>query len=65
MSTLPGFTLPGDVSASRRYWHEDIIIPEVEVRSNGTIPRPGGVGLGYEVNEERVNSLTVRKEVIA
>ena len=35
MSTLPGFTLPGDVSASRRYWHEDIIDPEVTVSAAG------------------------------
>lgn len=65
MSTLAGFTMPGDVSASRRYWHEDIIVPEVEVSSNGTIRRPEGVGIGYEVNEERIEALTVRKEVIA
>lgn len=40
MSTLPNFTLPGDVSASQRYWNEDIIEPEVEVSSRGTIPAP-------------------------
>ena len=65
MSTLAGFTMPGDVSASARYWHEDIIIPEVQVSSTGTIRRPEGVGIGYEVNEERIEALTVRKEVIA
>ena len=64
MSTLPGFTMPGDVSASKRYWHEDIIVPEVEVSSRGTIPRPAGEGIGYSVNEARVESLTVRKDVI-
>ncbi|MEK7831509.1 MAG: o-succinylbenzoate synthase, partial [Acidobacteriota bacterium] len=64
MSTLPGFTLPGDVSASKRYWTEDIITPPVEVTSLGTIPRPTGVGLGYEVNEKRIDELTVRTEVI-
>ncbi len=64
MSTLPGFTMPGDVSASKRYWHEDIIVPEVEVTSRGTIPRPGGKGIGYSINETRVESLTVRKDVI-
>ena len=37
MSTLAGFTLPGDVSASKRYWHEDIIVPDVDVSANGTI----------------------------
>ncbi|HEX9001045.1 MAG TPA: o-succinylbenzoate synthase [Blastocatellia bacterium] len=64
MSTLPGFVLPGDVSASKRYWSEDIITPPVEVTSQGTIPRPTGVGLGYEVNEKRIESLTARTEVI-
>ena len=64
MSTLPGFTLPGDVSASKRYWTEDIIIPPVEVTPQGTIPRPTGVGLGYEVNEKRIDALTVRTEVV-
>src|SRR5262249_7722181 len=40
MSTLPGFVLPGDVSASQRYWDEDIIEPEVEVTPQGTITVP-------------------------
>jgi O-succinylbenzoate synthase len=65
MSTLPGFTLPGDVSASKRYWTEDIITPPVEVSSRGTIQRPTGAGLGYEVNEKRIESLTQRKETIS
>ncbi len=64
MSTLPGFVLPGDVSASKRYWHEDIIVPPVEVTPQGTIPRPTGVGIGYEVNEKRIDALTIRKETI-
>lgn len=65
MSTLRGFTLPGDVSASKRYWTEDIIVPPVEVTPRGTIPRPTGVGLGYEVNEKRIADVTVRTEVIS
>lgn len=60
MSTLPGFTLPGDVSASQRYWSQDIIEPEVEVSSMGTILAPNQNGLGYRVNEELVNRLAVR-----
>ncbi len=64
MSTLPGFVLPGDVSASKRYWTEDIITPPVEVSPQGTIPRPTGIGLGYEVNEKRIHALTVRNEVV-
>ncbi len=62
MSTLPGFDLPGDVSASQRYWTEDIIEPEVEVTNRGTIPAPGTPGLGYAVNRELIERLTVRSE---
>jgi O-succinylbenzoate synthase len=60
MSTLPGFTLPGDVSASQRYWDEDIIEPEVTVNSKGTIVVPQNAGLGYEVKANLVERLTTR-----
>jgi O-succinylbenzoate synthase len=62
LSTLPGFTLPGDVSASRRYWTEDIIDPEVAVTSLGTIRVPRAGGSGFETNMERIEKATVRKE---
>jgi O-succinylbenzoate synthase len=62
MSTLEGFTLPGDVSASARYWEEDIIDPPVTVSARGTITPPTGPGIGYEVNEARVESLVKRRE---
>lgn len=62
MSTLPGFTLPGDVSASARYWEEDVIEPPVTVSPQGTITAPVGVGIGYAVNEARVESLAKRRE---
>ena len=64
LSTLPGFTLPGDVSASERYWAEDIIDPPVTVSRQGTIKAPMTPGIGYEVNEARVEALTVRRETI-
>ncbi len=65
MATLAGFTLPGDVSASSRYWSEDIIEPPVKVSSRGTITAPRTApGIGYEVNRTRIDSLTVRKEII-
>jgi O-succinylbenzoate synthase len=60
MSTLPGFTLPGDVSASHRYWQEDIIEPVVEVTAKGTIRVPKAPGLGYAVRRDLVDTLTVR-----
>lgn len=65
MSALPGFTLPGDVSASRRYWTEDIIDPEVAVTSSGTIRVPQAPGLGYMPKLDRIERLTVRKESFA
>ena len=64
ISSLPGFSLPGDVSASKRYWDEDIIDPEVEVSSRGTIPVPMAPGLGYRVRNDRIEKLTVRSETI-
>jgi O-succinylbenzoate synthase len=62
LSTLPNFTLPGDVTASRRYWDEDIIEPEVTVSRQGTIRVPSGPGIGYEPRRDRIEKLTVRKE---
>ena len=64
MSTLEGFTLPGDVSASKRYWHEDIISPEVEVSPNGTITAPEKPGIGFDVRRDRIEKLAVRKAKI-
>ena len=64
MATLAGFTLPGDVSASGRYWREDIIDPEVTVNADGTIKAPDKPGIGFEINRERVDRATVRFERI-
>ena len=64
MSTLANFTLPGDVSASARYWEEDIIDPPVTVSSRGTITPPDSPGIGFAVNLSRIEALTVRKEII-
>ena len=64
MSSLAGFTLPGDVSASKRYWSTDIIEPAVTVSPRGTIQVPDQPGLGYKVNLERIESLTVRRATI-
>jgi O-succinylbenzoate synthase len=62
MSTLENFSLPGDVTASKRYWKEDVIEPEVTVTAEGTIRVPGGAGIGYAVKRERIEEITVRKE---
>lgn len=64
LSTLAGFTLPGDVSASARYWAEDIIEPPVTVSERGTITPPAGPGIGFAVKRDLVNKLTIRTKVI-
>jgi O-succinylbenzoate synthase len=64
LATLENFSLPGDVSASARYWAEDIIEPEVTVSAAGEIAIPETPGRGYEVRTELVERLTVRKETI-
>jgi o-succinylbenzoate synthase len=64
LSSLPNFSLPGDVSASARYWKEDIIEPAVEVSKAGQIIVPDTPGRGYEVRTDLVERLTVRKEEV-
>jgi O-succinylbenzoate synthase len=64
LSTLTGFSLPGDISASARYWDQDIIDPPVTVGRSGTIKAPGGAGIGFEVDEARIQNLSVRGETI-
>ena len=65
MSTLSGFTLPGDVSASARYWKEDIIEPPVAVSPQGKINAPRTSGIGYKVREDLIENLTVKRESIS
>jgi len=62
LSTLPNFTLPGDVAASKRYWAEDIIEPEVTVSAQGTIRVPDGSGIGFTPRLGLIEKLTVRRE---
>lgn len=64
LSSLANFVLPGDVSASKRYWKRDIVRPEVEVAPDGTISVPEGVGFGYQIDLDYLKSLTVREETI-
>jgi O-succinylbenzoate synthase len=61
LCTLPNFSLPADLSASDRYFHEDVIEPPVRLNSDGTITVPGGIGLGVQVVPSRVERYTVRK----
>jgi o-succinylbenzoate synthase len=65
LSTLPNFVLPGDVSASKRYWARDIIAPAVEVSPSGTITVPTGPGFGFDIDLDFLKHVTVREESIA
>ena len=65
LSTLPNFILPGDVSASKRYWKRDIVSPAVEVSSRGTITVPTGPGFGFEIDHDYLKQVTVREETLA
>jgi o-succinylbenzoate synthase len=60
LSTLPNFSLPGDVSASKRYWAEDIVEPEIEVSAQGTIAISEKAGTGYEIKKDLIEKLTTR-----
>ena len=64
ISSLENYSLPGDVSASARYWKEDIIEPEVTVTPQGEIMLPDTPGRGYEVRYDLIERLTVRKETV-
>jgi O-succinylbenzoate synthase len=64
LSSLQNFSLPGDVSASARYWVEDIIEPEVTVSAQGEIRVPYGVGSGVRVLRDRIEELTVRRTTV-
>jgi len=61
LSSLPNFSLPGDVAASRRYYDPDLIDPPIEVDGDGTIPVPAGHGIGVHVAEDRVARATLRR----
>ncbi len=64
LSTLANFTLPGDVSASKRYWKEDIIEPTVEVSADGFITVPQAPGRGFQLRTDLIEKLTVRKQTL-
>lgn len=64
MASLPNFVLPGDVSASKRYWSRDIIRPEVTVDSRGRIALPEGPGFGFDVDHEWLDHVTYVRETV-
>jgi O-succinylbenzoate synthase len=64
LATLPNFVLPGDVSASQRYWKRDIIQPAVEITPRGTIAIRDEPGFGYALDHDYIRAITVREESI-
>ncbi len=64
LASLPGFTLPGDVSGSDRYWERDLIRPEVVVDADGYITLPDSPGLGHEVDPDEIGRWIVRERTL-
>jgi O-succinylbenzoate synthase len=65
LASLPNFVLPGDVSASKRYWARDIIQPEVETTPQGTIALRDEAGFGYSIDQDYLQSLVLRQETFS
>ncbi|MDX2270036.1 MAG: o-succinylbenzoate synthase [Bryobacter sp.] len=64
LSTLPNFVLPGDVSASARYWKREIIRTPITVSPAGLIDVPEAVGFGYDIDHAFLDEITVRRHVV-
>lgn len=62
LASLPGFTLPGDISATDRYYEQDITEPFVLNREDSTLTVPGGPGLGVTVDRRQLDAVTLRRE---
>ncbi|URN95913.1 MAG: o-succinylbenzoate synthase [Candidatus Pristimantibacillus lignocellulolyticus] len=60
LASLSHFTIPGDISASARYWHKDVILPEVKIEHGGVL-LPSGAGIGFEVNKEYIEHLALER----
>jgi O-succinylbenzoate synthase len=65
LASLSNFTLPGDISASKRYYKEDIVEPEFTVNKDGTMDVPTKPGIGVEVNMKRLEEVTVGKQTFS
>jgi o-succinylbenzoate synthase len=65
LSTLPNFTLPGDIAASKRYFDPDLIDPPIEIAGDGTIAVPSDPGLGVNIREDRIDKATIRKSEVS
>jgi O-succinylbenzoate synthase len=61
LSTLPNFSLPGDIAASKRYFDPDLIDPPIEVAGDGTVAVPTAPGIGVTIRQDRVDAGTSKK----
>jgi O-succinylbenzoate synthase len=64
LASLENFKLPGDTSASQRYWNRDIVIPPVEIDTEGYSHIPSKPGIGFTVDEEYLKDLIEQRETI-
>ena len=62
LASLPGFAMPNDISASKRWFREDIVEPEFRLGSDGTIGVPTGPGIGVEVLEDKLDKFSVKRK---
>ncbi len=62
LASLAGFTLPGDISASARYYDEDIVDPPFVLNDDSTLSVPEGAGIGVNVNTDRLEAATLRTQ---
>jgi len=60
LSTLPNFSLPGDIAASKRYFDPDLIDPPIEVAADGTIAVPTAPGIGVAICQDRIERATLK-----
>lgn len=65
LASLSNFVKPGDVSPSSRYWAQDIVTPEWTMTDHGTMVVPEALGIGVEVDRDRIENLTVRSAVVS
>jgi o-succinylbenzoate synthase len=63
LASLPNFTLPGDISASKRYYKVDIVEPEFVINKDGIMEVPSKPGIGVEINMKELERVTVRKAI--
>lgn len=59
LASLPNFSLPGDISASKRYWARDVITTPFEVAPDGTVKVPSGPGIGVEIDAAFLDAITI------